>query len=139
MITVYELPHYNELLNVAATNNLLIMKKRIELQNRLHKCKSKTKRKKLLKEYRRVKSLCLGLMYSFSAIDELSFPKKDKDNYKETFKRLERKGYIHKGTEFFNLTKAEKEIISRVKKIHNNPISVGGRCDIPSEVIIKED
>lgn len=68
MITVYELLHYNELLNIAATNNLLIMKKRIELQNRLHKCKSKTKRKKLLKEYRRVKSLCLGLMYGRASV-----------------------------------------------------------------------
>ena len=138
MITVYELPHYSELLNIAAANNLPIIKKKTELRNRLQKCKSKSKRRKLLKEYRRVKSLCLGLMFSFTAIDELSFPKKDRDDYKESFKRLERKGYVHKGTEFFNLTKAEKEIMSKVHKIHNNPISFGGRCDIPSEVLVKE-
>lgn len=109
MITVYELPHYNELLNVAAANNLPIMKKRIELQNRLHKCKSKTKRKKLLKEYRRVKSLCLGLMYG-----RRTFPNEPL-------------------TSIGRLVETTEKQVNRLQSlglVHRAPMSVGGRCDI---------
>ena len=63
MISVYDLPNYCIQVEAFKNNNLPIMKKRIELHNRIRKCKSKTKRRKLLKEYHDIKSLCLGLMY----------------------------------------------------------------------------
>lgn len=63
MISVYDLPNYCIQVEASKNNNLPIMKKRLELHNRLRKCKSKTKRRILLKEYRDIKSLCFGLMY----------------------------------------------------------------------------
>lgn len=68
MISIYNLPFYRLYLNDAQSYNLPIVKRKIELHNRLMKCKSKTKRNKLLKEYRKVKSLCLGLMYGGASV-----------------------------------------------------------------------
>ena len=68
MISIYNLPFYRLYLNDAQAYNLPIVKRKIELHNRLMKCKSKTKRNKLLKEYRKVKSLCLGLMYGGASV-----------------------------------------------------------------------
>ena len=66
MISVYNLAFYCTSLEASRSRNLPITKKRIELQNRLRKCRSKTKRKILLQKYHDVKSLCLGLMYGTS-------------------------------------------------------------------------
>lgn len=68
MISVYDLTFYNRQLSDAQKYNFPIVKRKIELQNRLAKCKSKTKRNKLLKEYLKVKSLCLGIMYGGASL-----------------------------------------------------------------------
>ena len=68
MISVYNLAFYCTSLAASRSRNLPIMKKRIELQNRIRKCRSKTKRNKLLEEYRKVKSLCLGIMYGGASL-----------------------------------------------------------------------
>lgn len=98
MISVHDLPFYCTQLELAITNNMPIMKKRIELRGRLHKCKSKTKRKKLLQEYRNVKSLCLGLMYGRSVFpnESLTSIGRFAESTEKQVNRLQRLGLVHR-------------------------------------------